>query len=152
MTRATPDKALDNRDSPASQVVFLRERSGMIGNDRRLAVDRVDGELARQHEKAVLWVATLSGISIALIYRTRLSRSSDSLSIRIMSTISDQDAEERHKALQALEYLREAKGNLVERVRYGAPTGDIESAMEEFEEAWSVTERLVKQLVAPSKP
>jgi hypothetical protein len=91
-------------------------------------------------------------LSIALIYRTRLSRSSDSLSVRIMSTISDQDAEERHKALQALEYLREAKVNLLERVRYGAPTGDIESAMEEFEEAWSVTERLVKQLIAPSKP
>jgi hypothetical protein len=96
--------------------------------------------------------STLSGISIALIYRTRLSRSSDSLSVGIMSTISDQDAEERHKALQALEYLREAKVNLLERVRYGAPTGDIESAMEEFEEAWSVTERLVKQLIAPSKP
>jgi hypothetical protein len=25
----------------------------------------------------------------------------------------------------------------------------IESAIEEFEEAWSVTERLVKQLIAP---
>ena len=69
-----------------------------------------------------------------------------------MSTISDQDAEERHKALQALEYLREAKVNLVQSVRYGAPTGDIESAVEEFEEAWSVAERLVKQLIAPSKP
>jgi hypothetical protein len=90
--------------------------------------------------------------SIALSYRTRLSGSSDSLSVRIMSTISDHDAEERHKALQALEYLREAKVNLLERVRYGAPTGDIESAMGEFEEAWSVTERLVKQLIAPSKP
>ena len=105
-----------------------------------------------QDQEAILAAATLSGISIALIYRTCLSRSSDSLSVRIMSTISDQDAEERHKALQALEYLREAKVNLLERVRYGAPAGDIESAMEEFEEAWSVTERLVKQLVAPSKP
>lgn len=59
-----------------------------------------------------------------------------------MSTISD--AEERQKALQAFEYLREAKANLLERVRYGAPTADIESAIEEFEEAWSVAERLVK--------
>jgi len=124
----------------------------MLGNDRRLAVDRVDGERAKPDQEAILSAATLSGISIALIYRTRLSRSSDSLSVRIMSTISDQDAEERHKALQALEYLLEAKVNLLERVRYGAPTGDIESAMEEFEEAWSVTERLVKQLIAPSKP
>ena len=124
----------------------------MLGNDRRLAVDRVDGERAKPDQEAILSAATLSGISIALIYRTRLSRSSDSLSVRIMSTISDQDAEERHKALQALEYLREAKVNLLERVRYGAPTADIESAIEEFEEAWSVTERLVKQLIAPSKP
>jgi hypothetical protein len=66
-----------------------------------------------------------------------------------MSTISD--AEERQKALQAFEYLREAKANLLERVRYGAPTADIESAIEEFEEAWSVAERLVKELIAPSK-
>jgi hypothetical protein len=105
-----------------------------------------------QDQDAILSAAPLSRISIALIYRTRLSRSSDSLNVRIMSTISDQDAEERHKALRALEYLREAKVNLLERVRYGAPTGDIESAMEEFEEAWSVTERLVKQLITPSKP
>src|ERR1700747_3725207 len=105
-----------------------------------------------QDQDAILSAATLSRISIALIYRTRLSRSSHSLSVRIMSTISDQDAEERHRALRALEYLREAKVNLLERVRYGAPTGDIESAMEEFEEAWSVTERLVKQLITPSKP
>ena len=90
--------------------------------------------------------------TIAVIYRARLSRSSDGLNVRIMSSISDQNAEERHKALQALEYLREAQVNLLERVRYGAPTGDIESAIEEFEEAWSVTERLVKQLIAPSKP
>jgi hypothetical protein len=62
-----------------------------------------------QDQEAIPAAATLSGISIALIYRTCLSRSSDSLSVRIMSTISDQDAEERHKALQALEYLREAK-------------------------------------------
>jgi hypothetical protein len=68
-----------------------------------------------------------------------------------MSTISDMDAEERHKALQAFEYLRETKVNLLERVRYGAPTADIESAIEEFEEAWSATERLVKQVIAPSK-
>jgi hypothetical protein len=68
-----------------------------------------------------------------------------------MSTISNMDAEERHKALQAFEYLREAKVNLLEKVRYGAPTADIESAIEEFEEAWSVTERLVKLLIAPSK-
>ena len=27
--------------------MLLRERSGMIGNDRRLAVDRVDGERAK---------------------------------------------------------------------------------------------------------
>jgi hypothetical protein len=27
--------------------VLLRERSGMIGNDRRLAVDRVDSERAK---------------------------------------------------------------------------------------------------------
>jgi hypothetical protein len=90
--------------------------------------------------------------AIALIYCARLSRSSDSLNVRIMSSISDQNAEARHKALQALEYLREAKVNLLERVRYGAPTGDIESAIEEFEEAWSVTERLVKELIAPSNP
>jgi hypothetical protein len=69
-----------------------------------------------------------------------------------MSTISNMDPEERHKALQAFEYLREAKVNLLDRVRYGAPTADIESAIEEFEEAWSVTERLVKPLIAPSKP
>ena len=62
------------------------------------------------------------------------------------------DAEEQRKALRAFEYLREAKVNLVERVRYGAPAADIESAIEEFEEAWSVTEQLVKQLIAPSKP
>jgi hypothetical protein len=80
-----------------------------------------------------------------------LSRSSDGPKLRIMSSISDQNAEERHKALQALEYLREAKVNLLERVRYGAPTGDIESAIEEFEEAWSVTERLVNPLIGPSK-
>ena len=67
-----------------------------------------------------------------------------------MSTIAD--AEERQKALQAFEYLREAKVNLLERVRYGAPIADIESAIEEFEEAWSVAEQLVKQLIAPSKP
>jgi hypothetical protein len=67
-----------------------------------------------------------------------------------MSTISD--AEERQKALQALEYVQEAKVNLLERVRYGAPTADIESAIEEFEEAWSVAEGLVKQLIAPAKP
>jgi hypothetical protein len=47
---------------------------------------------------------------------------------------------------------RQAKVNLLERVRYGAPTADIESAIEEFEEAWSATEGLVKQLIAPSKP
>jgi hypothetical protein len=104
-----------------------------------------------QDREAILSAATLSGI-LLLLFIARLSRSSDSLSVRIMSTISDQDAEERHKALQALEYLREAKVNLLERVRYGAPTGDIESAMEEFEEAWSVTERLVKRLIAPPKP
>ena len=69
-----------------------------------------------------------------------------------MSTISDMDAEEQRKALQAFEYLREAKVNLLERVRYGAPAGDIEAASEEFEEAWSVAEQLVKQLIAPSKP
>jgi hypothetical protein len=69
-----------------------------------------------------------------------------------MSTMSGMDAEEQRKALQAFEYLREAKVNLVERVRYGAPAADIESAIEEFEEAWSVTEQLVKQLIAPSKP
>jgi hypothetical protein len=69
-----------------------------------------------------------------------------------MSTISDMDAEQWHKVLQALEYLREAKVNLLEKVRYGAPTADIESAMEEFEEAWSVTERLMKQSIVPSKP
>jgi hypothetical protein len=69
-----------------------------------------------------------------------------------MSTISNMGAEEGHKALQAFEYLREAKVNLLEKVRYGAPTADIESAIEEFEEAWSVAERLVKQLIAPSKP
>jgi hypothetical protein len=69
-----------------------------------------------------------------------------------MSTISNMDAEERHKALQAFEYLREAKINLLEKVRYGAPAADMESAIEEFEEAWSVTERLLKQLIAPSKP
>ncbi len=131
----------------------LIERHFEFDKSRFVIIDpHEDGELARQHEKAVLWVATLSGISIALSYRSRLSGSSDSLNVRIMSTISDQDAEERHKALQALEYLREAKVNLLERVRYGAPAGDIESAMEEFEEAWSVTERLVKQLIAPSKP
>ena len=62
------------------------------------------------------------------------------------------DAEGQRKALQALEYLREAKVNLLERVRYGAPAGDIESATEEFEEAWSVVEGLVKQLIAPAKP
>ena len=67
-----------------------------------------------------------------------------------MSTIAD--AEERQKALQALEYVQEAKVNLLERVRYGAPTADIESAIEGFEEAWSVAEQLVKQLIAPSKP
>ncbi|HXM03542.1 MAG TPA: hypothetical protein VN939_13110 [Chthoniobacterales bacterium] len=67
-----------------------------------------------------------------------------------MSTIAD--AEERQKALQAFEYLREAKVNLLERVRYGAPPADIESAIEEFEEAWSVAEGLVKQLIAPSQP
>jgi hypothetical protein len=67
-----------------------------------------------------------------------------------MSTIAD--AEERQKALQAFEYLREAKVNLLERVRYGAPIADIESAIEEFEEAWSVAEGLVKQLIAPSQP
>jgi hypothetical protein len=69
-----------------------------------------------------------------------------------MSTISDMDAEGQRKALQAFEYLREAKVNLLERVRYGAPAADIESAIEEFEEAWSVAEGLVKQLIAPSKP
>jgi hypothetical protein len=79
-----------------------------------------------------------------------LLQSSDSVNVRIMSTISD--AEERQKALQALEYVQEAKVNLLERVRYGAPTADIESAIEEFEEAWSVAEQLVKQLIAPSKP
>ena len=68
-----------------------------------------------------------------------------------MSTIPNTDAEEQHKALQAFEYLREAKVTLLERVRYGAPTADIESAIEEFEEAWSATERLVKQFIAPSK-
>jgi len=62
------------------------------------------------------------------------------------------DAEEQRKALRTFEYLREAKVNLVERVRYGAPAADIESAIEEFEEAWSVAEQLVKQLIAPSKP
>ena len=124
----------------------------MIGNDRRLQLTALMANAPSQDQEAILPAATLSGISIALIYRTCLSRSSDSLSVRIMSTISDQDAEERHKALQALEYLREAKVNLLERVRYGAPTGDIESAIEEFEEAWSVTERLVMQLIAPSKP
>jgi hypothetical protein len=77
-------------------------------------------------------------------------RSSDSPNVRIMSTIAD--AEERQKALQAFEYLREAKVNLLERVRYGAPIADIESAIEEFEEAWSVAEGLVKQLIAPSQP
>jgi hypothetical protein len=61
------------------------------------------------------------------------------------------DAEEQRKALEAFEYLREAKVNLLERIRYGAPAADIESAIEEFEEAWSVTERLVKQLIAPPK-
>jgi hypothetical protein len=80
-----------------------------------------------------------------------LSRSSDSLNVRIMPTISNMDAEERHKAFQAFEDLREAKVNLLERVRYGAPAADIESAIEEFEEAWSVTERLVNPLIAPSK-
>jgi len=60
-------------------------------------------------------------------------------------------SEEGHKALQAFEYLREAKVNLVEKVRYDAPTADIESAIEEFEEAWSVAERLVKQLIAPKE-
>jgi hypothetical protein len=79
-----------------------------------------------------------------------LLRSSDSVNVRIMSTIAD--AEERQKALQALEYVQEAKVNLLERVRYGAPTADIESAIEEFEEAWSLAEQLVKQLIAPSKP
>jgi hypothetical protein len=69
-----------------------------------------------------------------------------------MSTISNMDAEERHKALQAFEYLREAKVNLLEKVRYGAPTADIESVIEEFEDAWAVAERLVNQLIAPSKP
>jgi hypothetical protein len=69
-----------------------------------------------------------------------------------MSTMSGMDAEEQRKALQAFEYLREAKVNLVERVRYGAPAADIESAIEEFEEAWSAAEQLVKQLIAPSKP
>jgi len=62
------------------------------------------------------------------------------------------DAEERHKALQAFEYLREAKVNLLEKVRYGAPTADIESVIEEFEDAWAVADRLVTQLIAPSKP
>jgi hypothetical protein len=28
----------------------------------------------------------------------------------------------------------------------------VQQYSEEFEEAWSVTERLVKQLIAPSKP
>jgi hypothetical protein len=70
----------------------------------------------------------------------------------VMSTISDMDAEGQRKALQAFEYLREAKVNLLERVRYGAPAADIESAIEEFEEAWSVAEGLVKQLIAPAKP
>jgi hypothetical protein len=69
-----------------------------------------------------------------------------------MSTISNMDAEERHKALQAFEYLREAKVNLLEKVRYGAPTADIESVIEEFEDAWAVADRLVTQLIAPSKP
>jgi hypothetical protein len=69
-----------------------------------------------------------------------------------MSNISGMDAEEQRKALRAFEYLREAKVNLVERVRYGAPAADIESAIEEFEEAWSAAEQLVKQLIAPSKP
>jgi hypothetical protein len=69
-----------------------------------------------------------------------------------MSTISNMGAEAGDKALQAFEYLREAKVNLLEKVRYGAPTADIDSAIEEFEEAWSVAERLVKQLIAPSKP
>jgi hypothetical protein len=41
-----------------------------------------------------------------------------------MSTISNMDPEEGQKALQAFEYLREAKVNLLEKVRYGAPTAD----------------------------
>jgi hypothetical protein len=69
-----------------------------------------------------------------------------------MSTIANMDGEERQKAVQAFEYLREAKVNLVERVRYGAPNADIASAIEEFEEACSGAERLVNQLIAPAKP
>jgi hypothetical protein len=69
-----------------------------------------------------------------------------------MSAMSNIDADERHRALQAFEYLREAKGNLLEKVRYGAPTADIESVIEEFEDAWAVADRLVNQLIASSKP
>ena len=89
---------------------------------------------------------------MALICRPPLSRSSDGLNVEVMSSISDMDAEERRKALQAFEYLGEAKVNLLERVRYGAPLADIESVIEEFEDAWAVAERLVKQLIGPSKP
>jgi len=93
------------------------------------------------------WAEYLLLLSIA-----RPCREADSLNVRIMSTISNMDAEERHKALQAFEYLREAKVNLLEKVRYGAPTADIESVIEEFEDAWAVADRLVNQLIAPSKP
>jgi hypothetical protein len=117
----------------------LIEHGGNVSDQLSLPGIRVSG------------LAPLSGISIALICRTPLSRSSDSLSVRIMSTISNMDPEERHKALEVFEYLREAKVNLLERVRYGAPIGDIESAIEEFEEAWSVAERLVNQLIESSK-
>jgi hypothetical protein len=94
----------------------------------------------------------LSDSPIALIPRTPLLRSSDGLNLGIMSTIANMDGEERQKAVQAFEYLREAKVNLVERVRYGAPNADIASAIEEFEEACSGAERLVNQLIAPAKP